>query len=174
MKLCGNSPPLTIKNKGEWVLVDCFRWANYLKVPMKKEAPPGFPPNTIIAQRALVAIHLKSPDKLTKAMDALFEAMWTQHANVQDAGTVVEILEKAIGRQDAEAAMKGVQETEVKKQLSTNTNLSFEDGAFGLPWFRCTNSKGETEGLWGVDHLGQVVDFLGLERPGDRGWRALL
>lgn len=46
-------------------------------------------------------------------------------------------------------------------------------GAFGLPWFECTNSKGETEGFWGVDHMGLVVEFLGLDRS-DQGFKALL
>jgi 2-hydroxychromene-2-carboxylate isomerase len=63
---------------------------------------------------------------------------------------------------------------EGKDLLLKNTDKAFEDGAFGLPWFKCTNSKGETEGFWGVDHLGQVTDFLGLERPKTGGWKAML
>lgn len=62
----------------------------------------------------------------------------------------------------------------MKEQLVSNTNQAFSSGAFGLPWFECTNSKGETEGFWGVDHLGQVADFLELNRASDRGFRALL
>lgn len=38
----------------------------------------------------------------------------------------------------------------------------------------CTNSSGKTEGFWGVDHLGQVVDFLGLKKMENRAWKALL
>jgi hypothetical protein len=38
----------------------------------------------------------------------------------------------------------------------------------------CTNTDGKTEGFWGVDHLGQVADFLGLERPQMGGWKAML
>jgi hypothetical protein len=46
----------------------------------------------------------------------------------------------------------------------------------------CTNAAGETEGFFGVDHLGRVAQFLGLERPegaaaagkGEKGWRAVL
>ena len=37
-----------------------------------------------------------------------------------------------------------------------------------------TNSKGQTEAFWGVDHMGQLCDHLGLERPKTKGWRALL
>jgi 2-hydroxychromene-2-carboxylate isomerase len=45
-----------------------------------------------------------------------------------------------------------------------NTDKAYDDGAFGLPWFTCTNSAGKTEGFWGVDYLGQVTSFLGLLR----------
>merc|ERR1712070_1322164 len=48
-----------------------------------------------------------------------------------------------------------------------------EEGAFGLPWFVATDAQGRKEGFWGFDHLGQVVDHLGLERVGD-GYRAML
>jgi hypothetical protein len=38
-----------------------------------------------------------------------------------------------------------------------------------------TNADGKTESFWGFDHLGQVVEYLGLQRPDEnRGWRAML
>ncbi|GMF84403.1 unnamed protein product [Aspergillus oryzae] len=63
---------------------------------------------------------------------------------------------------------------EVKERLKANTDQAFKSGAFGIPWFECTNIKGETEGFWGIDHLGQVADFLGLDRGSDRGFKAVL
>lgn len=64
---------------------------------------------------------------------------------------------------------------EVKKGLSESTDRAMRDGAFGLPWFVATNGRGETEGFWGVDHLGQVLRHLGLEGRGDEeGFRAML
>lgn len=62
----------------------------------------------------------------------------------------------------------------MKALLGSNTDHSFDSGAFGLPWFECTNATGDTEGFWGVDHLGQVADFLGLDRALDKGFRAAL
>ncbi len=61
-----------------------------------------------------------------------------------------------------------------KKQLVKNTDRAFAEGAFGLPWMTCVNSKGETEGFWGVDHLGQVAQFLGLDKPKQGGWKSVL
>lgn len=62
---------------------------------------------------------------------------------------------------------------DVKALLMSNTDRAFKEGAFGLPWFVCTDTNGQTEGFWGVDHLGQVADFLGLDRRGG-GFKALL
>ncbi len=63
---------------------------------------------------------------------------------------------------------------EGKDLLLKNSDMAFDDGAFGLPWFTCTTSEGKTEGFWGVDHIGQVADFLGLDKPKIGGWKALL
>lgn len=64
--------------------------------------------------------------------------------------------------------------TEGKAILADNTRMAFEAGAFGVPWMVCTNPAGQTEGFWGVDHLGQVAQFLGLRMSVQSGWRALL
>ena len=61
-----------------------------------------------------------------------------------------------------------------KKMLADNTDRAFTEGAFGLPWMTCVDAEGKTEGFWGVDHLGQVIQFLGLERPKHGGWKSVL
>ena len=53
---------------------------------------------------------------------------------------------------------------EAKAKLQANTDLAFKEGAFGLPWFVATNKEGVTEKYWGFDHLGMVVEHLGLDR----------
>ena len=63
---------------------------------------------------------------------------------------------------------------EIKKRLSANTAEALETGAFGLPWYVCTNGQGKTECFWGFDHLGQVIHFLGLEREKLGGEKAML
>lgn len=63
---------------------------------------------------------------------------------------------------------------EGKEVLAKNTDKALAEGAFGLPYFVATNEKGETEGFWGVDHLGQVTQHLGLRKPTTGGWKALL
>jgi 2-hydroxychromene-2-carboxylate isomerase len=68
---------------------------------------------------------------------------------------------------------------EARGLLSANTERAMKEGAFGLPWLVATNSADEKESFWGFDHLGQVVEFLGLERSSRGGqeesrWRVML
>lgn len=70
--------------------------------------------------------------------------------------------------------MGKIGDPEVKKMLGTNSDQAMADGAFGLPWFVAENAQGEKESYWGVDHMGQVVDFLGLNRGSEPGLRAML
>jgi 2-hydroxychromene-2-carboxylate isomerase len=65
-------------------------------------------------------------------------------------------------------------DVEVKSTLHESTQRAFNLGAFGLPWFYCTNSQGDQEGFWGIDHLGRVVDFLQLDANMDKSFRVLL
>lgn len=130
--------------------------------------------NALQVQRALCAIQMSNPSKLALALDALYEAMWIKHETISKPDVIQSILKAAIGESDAEAAVKGTGDAEVKNRLIQNTDGAFKADAFGLPWFECTNAKGEKEGFWGVDHMAQVTDFLGLERPTDKGWKALL
>lgn len=65
-------------------------------------------------------------------------------------------------------------ETVGKTGLKENTDKAFAEGAFGLPWVVATDSAGTTEAFWGVDHLGQVLHFLGIEKPGHGPWKSIL
>lgn len=68
---------------------------------------------------------------------------------------------------------------EVKKLLTAKTDEAMAEGSFGLPWYAARNVRGEKLCYWGFDHIAQVADHLGLERPksdgaSERGWRAML
>jgi len=63
--------------------------------------------------------------------------------------------------------------------LEENTASAFKEGAFGLPWWVAENPAGEKETFWGIDHMGLVVDHLGLQNPtaesmSGRGWGVML
>ncbi|GIK03584.1 hypothetical protein Aspvir_007656 [Aspergillus viridinutans] len=175
MKACENTPPIQIKNKAQWINQERRRWARYFSVPIIEQTPAGFPPLTLAPQRALCAISQKAPERFVPTVEALFRSFWVEgNAQVGRPEGFGPVLEKVLGNEGAGEILKAMSQDEVKSLLSANTDRAFKFGAFGLPWFECTNSKGETEGFWGIDHLGQVADFLELDRSLDKGFRAVL
>ncbi|RYO47957.1 hypothetical protein AA0116_g12912 [Alternaria tenuissima] len=155
MKICGNTPPLRIKNKDKWISTESQRLSKHFNVPISQDTPPGFPVNTLPIQRALVSLSLSHPQKVERAIELFYQNFWVQWNDPTKPETLQAIL-KTVLDSDEEA------------------RKAFEDGAFGLPWFVATNASGETEGYWGVDHIGELCEHLGLKRPFDTEWRSLL
>ncbi|KAJ4370544.1 hypothetical protein N0V83_005065 [Neocucurbitaria cava] len=175
MHACGNKAPLSIKNKDKWINVERLRWAKYFNVPVSQNAPPGFPNNTIAIQRTLASLSLSHPQSLESAIALFYENFWVHWNDPLKPENMQAIIRTVVGSdEEARKVIEKTKSEEVKKALVGNTNAAFDGGAFGLPWYTATNSNGETESFWGVDHLGQLADHMGFERPGGKGWRALL
>ncbi|KAK3345302.1 HCCA isomerase/glutathione S-transferase kappa [Neurospora tetraspora] len=180
MVKCSNTPPLKIKNKDKWINVERLRWARAFSIPITADMPPNFPPNTLPVQRVLAAIESSSQQSqpaVIAALDALYKSFWASGTPIHEPAQLRSVLSSLLGGEEAADKVLGAAQTaEVKQRLVENTDQAFAEGAFGLPWFTCTNTKGETEGFWGVDHLGQVVQFLGLdgEKSGNGGWKSVL
>ncbi|UNI16242.1 Glutathione transferase [Purpureocillium takamizusanense] len=177
MKACGNTAPINITNKKSWINHNRQLWAETLQVPIKKELPANFPPMTLGIMRQLAALDEADgrgrQQRLVQALDAMFHDFWVEHRETHKAEVLHSLLDRVLGSETAasvaaEAGNKG------KVALLRNTDEAFAAGAFGLPWMVCTNAAGNVESFWGVDHLGQVASFLGLERPKAGGWKALL
>lgn len=174
-------------DKDKWINNERRLWAKYFNVHITNDVPDGFPANTLHVMRTICALgRLANPDggpspspsqpaqQVTiKALDAFFDAYWVRNRNIADKDVVAEVL-KSAGWEDL-AKVSEVTAGDGKAILTENTDRAFADGAFGLPWFACENDRGEKEGFWGVDHLGVVLDFLGLEKPaGRKEWKAML
>lgn len=123
--------------------------------------------------------------KYSQTIEALFDisayrlsryhAFWVQTQTINDAKVIASALTPVLGEADTKMVMEKISSADVKKRLGTNSDKALADGAFGLPWFVATNEKGETDSYWGIDHMGQLVDFLELKRKeGGEGFRALL
>ena len=154
-------------DKNKWIGKERLRWASLFNIPITRTVPPNFPPLTLQIQRVLTALQLSSPSSLPAALDALYHCYWVQsNPDINNPSTFGPVLEKALGKELAVKVMEDGKEDDAKKKLIENTDRAFEGGAFGMPWFECVNSKGETEGFWGFDHLGQLVRFLELNHEG--------
>jgi 2-hydroxychromene-2-carboxylate isomerase len=174
MQATNNRPPITIKNKDHWIDAERRRWGRHFAVPMADGLPPGFPPVTLPTMRALTALVDSHPHLVTPAFDALFRAMWVDHTPVWEKDGLRGVLATVLGSEaQAQAVLERTASKDIKDALLKRTTEAIDSGAFGLPWFVCTNAKGETQGLWGVDHLNIVAEFLDLPMEG-RGLKAML
>lgn len=142
---------------------------------MMEGTPEPFPQPTLQTQRALCAIQLNhSSEKLIAAFQALYEAFWVQGKPINQPEVISTALMNVFSDAEIQEIIKASQEKGAKQRLTENSDQAMESLAFGLPWFVATNSKGETETFWGVDHLGLVATHLGLDRRGEPGLRAML
>ncbi|KAI0205804.1 HCCA isomerase/glutathione S-transferase kappa [Astrocystis sublimbata] len=199
MNMAGNTPPIRIKNKDTWINQERNRWSSLFAVPMESSMPPNFPPNTLHVMRALCVIASTEDDNqrtLRAILTKLFAAFWVSHAPIFTPETYAPIIASVLGASEAERILAEAG-TKGKEVLLKNTDKAFAEGAFGLPWIVCRKSTTrkrnvvvgieeetvtETEGFWGVDHLGHVARFLGLPKPGagagegegEGGWKAML
>jgi len=117
---------------------------------------------------------MTNPHLLIPAFAALYDAFWVRRELITDINTTISALNAAIGQDATSIAYKAASSKEVKDQLFVNTDAAFDSGAFGLPWFVATNSRGETECFFGFNCLAQVTEHLGLEKPQSSGWRSQL
>jgi len=161
-------------DKDKWIQVERKRWAKYFNIPISADGPKPFPQPTVNTGRALCAVSTLFPDKLPSAFDALYKAFWVEGKTINQADVISSALATKFPEGEVKQVMEKIAAPEVKKLLASNTEKALGEGAFGLPWFVATNAEGQTEAFWGVDHLGQVVEHLGLDRKQEPGMRALL
>ncbi|KAJ8063197.1 hypothetical protein OCU04_008435 [Sclerotinia nivalis] len=178
LKEVGGTPPMAVKNKGKWADRQRLRWASLFDIPTTPTVPVGFPHNTLEIQRALCVLPFlfdknEAHEVLCKCLDSFYNLYWVEAKDISAPGVIEDVLREVIGEEMLELVLKEIP-GKGKESLQANTVRAVEKGAFGLPWMICTNSSGETEGFWGVDHLGLVVDFLGLERMDTRAWKTLM
>ncbi len=125
MEATGNRPPGTVKAKGKYLSTDVERWTARYSLPFKMN--PVFPQNTIKALRlALVA---QKEGVFESVHRALFEAMWVQKKNLDDADVL------AVIAADAALSLEAIADQTIKDELKANTGEAVDRGAFGAPTF---------------------------------------
>ncbi|OJJ44631.1 hypothetical protein ASPZODRAFT_134712 [Penicilliopsis zonata CBS 506.65] len=175
MNMCSNTPPIQVKNKASWINKERIRWAKRCSVPIAEKTPDGFPTPTLSVQRALCAVSKRHPAHFAQTIEELYQSYWVEgNARIGQPEGFLPVLEKVLGTEVAHEVLKASNQQDTKNLLSANTGQAFKAGAFGLPWFECTNSHGETECFWGIDRLSHVADFLGLEQSWDKGFKAMM
>lgn len=137
-----NSPPMTVPNKGSYMLTDLGRWTRRYGVELAFN--PSFPVNTLHAMR--VAVAAAAEPQFANLHAALFRANWVEGRNLGAPETLAEIITAA--GFDGAALLARAGEQDVKDVLRRNTDEAVERGAFGAPTFFVGK-----EMFWGNDRL---------------------
>ena len=119
------------------------RWQKAFNIPMLDGTPQPFPQPTLNTQRALCAIELAHPDKLSDCFAALYQAFWVESKTIGKPEVFGPVLESVLGKEEGKKMVEAAGKPEAKKRLSENSDASMAEGAFGLPWFVATNSRGQ-------------------------------
>lgn len=148
-KSSGNTTPLSIPAKGNWMFKDLKRYAKHYKI--KFELNHHFPFPTINLLRG--ALWIQETGDLAPYSDAIFRAAWAEKRNLGNDEEVVKILKQL--KIDSNNFNEAISRQHYKDKLRANTDEAVRRGAFGAP----TMFVGE-EMFWGQDRLDFVEEEL--------------
>jgi 2-hydroxychromene-2-carboxylate isomerase len=147
----GNHSPAEIKPKGPYLNADLKRFAKRYGVPF--EHNPHFPINTLTLMRGAIGLQTHQPHRFVDYVTAMFQAIWVDARNMNDAATVGAALQGA--GFDAAVVLSLTAQQDVKDGLKAATQEAVERGVFGAP----TMFVG-SEMFWGQDRLDFVREAL--------------
>jgi 2-hydroxychromene-2-carboxylate isomerase len=147
----GNASPMSVPAKGRYVFTDMKRFAEGYGVPLAMN--PHFPIITTTLMRGVTALQMRADPRLQAYMDAVYQAIWVDARNMNDAAVVAEVLAQAGFDPAALIALASEQAT--KDQLKAVTMGAVERGVFGAPTFFVGDQM-----FWGQDRIEQVKSAL--------------
>ncbi|THW92304.1 putative 2-hydroxychromene-2-carboxylate isomerase [Aureobasidium pullulans] len=161
-------------DKSTYIETSRKRWAKRYSIPLSSTMPKNFPPFTLHVMRALAVVEDKHASMLENSIAALYKGMWVDNKSIHEPAVFGAILSEVLGEEKARRVVEDSTKPEAKAKLQKNTDMAFEEGAFGLPWFVATNAQGEVDRFWGFDHMGLMVEHLGLDGGDLKELRAML
>ncbi|WP_370277899.1 2-hydroxychromene-2-carboxylate isomerase [Pontibacterium sp.] len=126
-KTTGNTSPVTIPAKWEWIQKDFARYAEYYGIPYQMN--PHFIFSTVSAMRgAMWALEEGCIETYSQAM---YTAAWAGGKDLSNAEVMTEVLNQADF--DAAQVMEAMTQPEIKQALISATGGAVERGVFGAP-----------------------------------------
>jgi 2-hydroxychromene-2-carboxylate isomerase len=128
-ELTGNRSPITVPNKGRWVMRDLQRYARRYGVVLNPN-PHGFF-NILPSDRA--AALAEQEGVVEQLMAEAYPAMFVHGRDLSDLAVLRDIIARA--GLDADHYLQAIKTDEVKNLLKNNTQEAADRGAFGAPTF---------------------------------------
>lgn len=138
----GQKGPAEIEAKRKWTYRWCTWWAQENNVPFRM--PAAHPFNPIPYLRLALAA-----DCAPKAIQAIFNALWTTGADPSDP----QLLSVLLQRLELDPAC--LEQQVIKDALRQQTNQAISHGVFGVPSLHINGHL-----FWGADSLGFVKAYL--------------
>ncbi len=126
-KANGNTSPITVPAKWEWIKRDFAKTAEYYGIPYQLN--PHFIFSTVNVMRG--ALWALSAGRIEDYNRAMYKAAWADGKDLSDADTVKAVLEEA--GFDAAEVLEAMTQPEIKQALITATTEAAERGVFGAP-----------------------------------------
>jgi 2-hydroxychromene-2-carboxylate isomerase len=150
LKATGNSSPMAVPAKGNYMAIELRRWAKRYGAPFRAN-PHAFMRNTMRLVRGAVAA--QKLGVFDAYHDAVYRAVWAEAIDLGDDATLAGVLDKAgVPATEILAAVEG---QDVKDALRRNTDEAVSRGVFGAPTFFVGS-----EMFWGNDRLDFVEEAL--------------
>jgi len=147
----GNVSPVTVPAKGRYVNMEYQRYARRYGVPLTMNS--HFPIITLHLMRVVTGVQLHSPERLNDLLTAVFQAMWIDDLDLNDAALTSRTLANAGLTQAQVEGLIG--DPQVKAALRATTEEAVSRGVFGAP---TTFVDGEM--FFGQDKLELVKEQL--------------
>ena len=145
-KLAGITANAFIKNKNEFMRLDCEMVSKKLKIYFKFNN--YFPISSLNLMRGSL---VTSKDILDKYIDCFFDAYWKDNINLSDNEIFKNKLEDL--EINVDTFFKNISNKEIKEKLIKLTQDAYNRKIFGAPTFICNNKI-----FWGQDRLDYAIE----------------
>jgi 2-hydroxychromene-2-carboxylate isomerase len=150
-KATGNASPVAVPAKGRYIFTDFSRFAYAYGVRLNIN--PYFPIITTTLMRMLTGLQMRSDARMHEFMDVVFEAIWVDTLNMNDAQVLDGVLKSA--HFDPVELHQLANEQPTKDRLKEVTTQAVERGVFGAPTFFVGEQM-----FWGQDRIEQLKAAL--------------
>ena len=147
----GNHSPTSVPAKGRYMMSDLERFARRHGIPFIQN--PFFPINTLALMRGATGLQMRDKARMVPYADAVYQAIWVDGKDMNDANTVAGVLQQA--GFDPVALLTLANDPEVKDRLKAVTQDAVARGVFGAPTFFVDGTM-----YWGQDRLDFVKEAL--------------